>query len=66
MCRLSCRLLLFVDTLALLFTVVPGAAAQCAGSPKALHPAVFHLSSVDLQLRLIGEDPITATILIPS
>ncbi|MGH9574011.1 MAG: hypothetical protein ACRD40_10845 [Candidatus Acidiferrales bacterium] len=56
MCRLSCKLLLLVGVLALFFAVVPGAAAQCAASPKALHPAVFHLSSGELQLKLVGED----------
>ena len=56
MCRLSCRLLLFVSVLALFFSIVPGVAAQCAPSLKAVNPAVFHMSSGRLQLELVRAD----------
>jgi len=55
MWRLSCKFLLFAGVFALFFTAVPGAAAQCAPSTKALNPAVFHLSSGQFQLELAAD-----------
>ena len=58
MWKLSCKLLasLGVGVLAFCFAAVPGASAQCAPSPKALNPAVWHLSSSQVQFELARAD----------
>ncbi len=52
----SCKLLSLVGALALFFTVVPGARAQCGSAPKSANPAVFHMSSGQAQLEFVRAD----------
>jgi len=51
----SWRLMPFVGVVALFFSAVPGARAQCGSAPKSANPAVFHISSGQARLEFVAD-----------